>query len=94
LSNDNVRGPDTIGVFAIDARNGTLTLVEQTPSGGIMPRTFAIDPTGKYLLAANELTNNVVVFRIDPATGKLSKTGKEIMVDTPVCLQLVPADPQ
>jgi 6-phosphogluconolactonase len=94
LRPDNVRGPDTIGVFAIDAERGTLTLVEQTPTGGIMPRSFAVDPTGHYLLAANELTNNIVVFRIDPATGKLTKTGKEIMVDTPVCLQFAPADPQ
>jgi 6-phosphogluconolactonase len=56
-----------------------------------MPRSFAIDPTGKYLLAANELTNNIVVFKIDETTGNLSKTGKEIKVDTPVCLQFVPA---
>jgi 6-phosphogluconolactonase len=94
LRTDNVRGPDTIGVFAIDAQKGTLTLLEQTPTGGIMPRSFAIDPTGGYLLAANELTNNIVAFRIDPATGMLTKTGKEIMVDTPVCLQFAPAGPQ
>ena len=92
LRNDNVRGPDTIGVFAIDPQKGTLALVEQTPTGGIMPRSFAIDPTGNYLLAANELTSNIVVFRIDQSTGKLAKTGKEIMVDTPVCLQFVPVD--
>jgi 6-phosphogluconolactonase len=94
LRSDNVRGPDTIGVFAIDPEKGTLTLVEQTPTGGIMPRSFAIDPTGNYLLAANELSNNIVVFRIDPATGKLAKTGKEIMVNTPVCLQFALAGPQ
>jgi 6-phosphogluconolactonase len=94
LRSDNVRGPDTIGVFAVDPQRGTLTLVEQTPTGGIMPRSFAIDPTGNYLLAANELSNNIVVFRIDPATGKLAKTGKEIMVNTPVCLQFALAGPQ
>jgi 6-phosphogluconolactonase len=93
LRNDNTRGPDTIGVFAIDPQKGTLTLIEQTPTGGTMPRSFAIDPTGNYLLAANELSSNIVVFRIDPATGKLAKTGKEIMVDTPVCLQFALAGP-
>jgi 6-phosphogluconolactonase len=91
LRKDDVRGPDTIGVFSVDPEKGTLTLVEQAASGGIMPRSFAIDPTGKYLLAANEVTNNIVVFRIDETTGKLSKTGKEITVDTPVSLQFVPA---
>jgi 6-phosphogluconolactonase len=89
LQKDDTRGPDTIGVFAIDPAKGTLTLVEQSPSGGIMPRSFAIDPLGKYLLTANDVTNNVVVFRTDENTGKLSKTGKEIKVDTPVCLQFV-----
>jgi len=84
------RAPDTIGVFAIDSSNGTLSLVEQSLTGGIMPRSFKIDPTGTYLLAANELSNNVVLFKIDSATGRLTKTGKEIGVDTPVCIQFVP----
>ena len=76
------RAPDTIGVFAIDPKDGTLTAVEQALTGGVMPRSFTIDPTGSYLLAANELSNNVVVFKIDRASGRLSKTGKEIKVDT------------
>ena len=85
------RAPDTIGVFAIDPEKGTLTPVEQSLTGGVMPRNFTIDPSGKYLLAANQLSNNVVVYVIDPATGRLSNTGKEIKVDTPVCLKFVPA---
>jgi len=85
------RAPDTIGVFAIDPKQGTLTPVEQSLSGGVMPRNFKIDPTGKYLLAANQISNNIVLFAIDSNTGRLSNTGKEIKVDTPVCLQFVPA---
>ena len=85
------RAPDTIGVFAIDPEKGTLTPVEQSLTGGVMPRNFTIDPSGKYLLAANQLSNNVVVYAIDPATGRLSNMGKEIKVDTPVCLKFVAA---
>lgn len=88
-----VRGPDTIGVYAIEPGKGTLSFVEETNSGGIMPRNFKIDPTGTYLLTANQLTNNVVPFKIDSATGKLMKSSAEIHVDTPVCLQFVPANP-
>ena len=55
-----------------------------------MPRSFAIDPTGQYLFALNQISNNVVQFKVDPATGMLSGTGREIKVDTPVCLQFVP----
>jgi len=88
--NDTDWGLDTIGVFAIDPMKGTLTLVQASPTGGIMPRSFTVDPSGKYLLAANQISNNVVVYAIDGATGQLSKTGKEIMVDVPVCLKFVP----
>jgi 6-phosphogluconolactonase len=57
-----------------------------------MPRNFKIDPTGAYLMTANELSNNIVVFKIDSNTGRLTKTGTEIKVDTPVCIQFVPTD--
>lgn len=86
-------GPDTIGIFAIDPEKGTLSLVDQALSGGIMPRSFGIDPTGSYLLAANQVSNTVVVFKIDNATGRLSKTGNEVKLDTPVCVQFVPIHP-
>jgi 6-phosphogluconolactonase len=84
------RLPGTISVFAIDPEKHTLSEIRQFPSGGIMPRNFAIDPTGQYLFALNQVSNNVVQFNVDPATGMLSKTGREIKVDTPVCLQFVP----
>ena len=90
LSLNTDRLPGTIGVFAIDPAKGTLTLVEHFPSGGVMPRSFAIEPTGRYLFALHQLSNNVVEHRIDSATGRLAKTGREIKVDTPVCLQFVP----
>jgi 6-phosphogluconolactonase len=84
------RLPGTISLFAIDPEKHTLSEIRQFPSGGIMPRNFAIDPSGQYLFALNQVSNNVVEFKIDPATGMLSGTGREIKVDTPVCLQFVP----
>lgn len=89
---ETVRGPETIGVFAIDQKNGTLTPVEQVLSGGIMPRNFDIDPTGNFLLAANQMTNNIAIFRIDGGSGRLTPTGKDLKVDTPVCLKFVPVE--
>jgi 6-phosphogluconolactonase len=84
------RAPDTIGVYSVDLQTGMLTPVEQSLTGGVMPRFFTIDPTGAYLLAANQISNNVVLYKIDLSTGRLSKTGMEIKVDTPVCLKFVP----
>lgn len=51
---------------------------------GRTPRSFAIDPTGAYLLAANQESGNVVVFKIDPSTGALTPTGEEVKVPAPV----------
>jgi len=87
------RAPDTLGVFSIDPKDGTLAPLQQSLTGGVMPRSFTIDPTGSYLLVANQLSNNVVVFGIDRVTGRLSTTGKEVKVDTPVCLQFGPSAP-
>jgi 6-phosphogluconolactonase len=84
------RGDDnSIAVFAIDSRAGTLTFVESDPTGGKTPRNFAIDPTGSWLLAANEDSNNIVVFRIDPKTGHLTATGDVVQVSSPTCLMFV-----
>ena len=83
------RGHDSIAVFAIDHDNGTLTLVEITPTRGKTPRHFQIDPTGNFLFAENEESNNIVVFRIDQVTGKLTATGKTIDVAAPVCMKFL-----
>ena len=83
------RGHDSIVVFAIDPKKGTLKHLENEPTGGKTPRNFGIDPTGKYLLAANQGSDSVVVFRIDPATGRLQPTGHSIEVGSPVCVKFV-----
>jgi 6-phosphogluconolactonase len=70
------RGHDSIAVFAIDSRRGTLTPIEQVSTQGQTPRNFGIDPTGSYLLAANQMSHSVVVFRIDPKSGRLTPNGQ------------------
>jgi 6-phosphogluconolactonase len=85
------RGHDSIAVFGIDARKGTLTPIEHVPTQGKTPRNFGIDPTGSYLLAANQSSDNVVVFRIDPQTGRLTPTGQVLEVGIPVCVKFVAA---
>jgi 6-phosphogluconolactonase len=83
------RGHDSIAVFAIDEKKGTLKSLGQVLTGGKTPRHFAIDPTGAYLLAENQESNNIVIFHIDPATGSLTPTGQTIEVPSPVCIAFV-----
>jgi len=85
------RGHDSITIFAIDEKKGTLRSLGQVLTGGKTPRHFAIDPTGTYLLAENQESNNIVVFQVDSATGNLTPTGQTVDVPSPVCLTFVPA---
>jgi 6-phosphogluconolactonase len=80
------RGHDSIVAYAINPHRGTLTQVEDVPTGGKEPRHFAIDPTGKFLLAENQLSDSIVEFRIDPRTGKLTPTGETLNLPSPVCI--------
>jgi 6-phosphogluconolactonase len=82
----NRSGIDTITGFSIDPAKGTLKLIAEFPTMGKTPRNFAIDPNGKFLLAANQESNNLVVFRIDPVTGRLTPTGDIVEVPAPVCV--------
>ncbi len=82
----------TIAVFAIDRDKGTVTHVETDSSGGKAPRNFAIDPTGSWLLAANQDSNNIVVFRLDRKTGHLTRTEESREISSPVCLKFLTAE--
>ena len=81
------RKHDTIAWYLIDESTGRLTYQDEIASGGKEPRGFGIDPTGSFLLAAHEKSANVVVFQIDPSTGKPLKTGHEVEVSHPVCVK-------
>ena len=58
-------------------------------SEGKTPRSFAIDPTGAYLLAADQDSDHVVVFRIDQKTGGLTATGDTVEMPAPVSIVFV-----
>jgi 6-phosphogluconolactonase len=84
------RGNDSITEFHIDGKTGLLTKIQVVPTQGKMPRNFVIDPTGKYLLAANQNSNNIVVFRINPDDGQLSPANQVVDAPSPVSLLFIP----
>jgi 6-phosphogluconolactonase len=77
---------ESIALFTIAAATGKLTLVAHSHEGIKHPRHFAIDPSGLWLLCANHDTDNVNIFRIDASTGRLTPTGRQIAVPSPVCI--------
>ena len=84
------RGHDSLASYAVDAKDGRLTLLAHTPTGGKAPRSFAIDPSGRWLIAANQLSDSLVSFAIDQGTGALTPTGATSMLPRPVCVLFVP----
>jgi 6-phosphogluconolactonase len=78
---------NNLAIFAIDKDKGTLKSVGYQPTGGEQPRNFSIDPSGRYLLVANQRTGNMVVFKRNTQTGALQPTGTQVSIPKPVCLQ-------
>ena len=86
------RGHNSIVVYQIDPKNGTLKYIENVSTGGKTPRNFSLDPSGKYLIAANKNSDKLVVYKIDSKTGKLTPTGHTASCPSPVCVKfLAPA---
>ena len=68
---------------------GKLEKIQTIPVEGNWPRNFTLDPTGRFLLVANQQSNNITVFRVDEVTGKLAFTGRKFQNESPVCLQFL-----
>ncbi|MFT3935346.1 MAG: lactonase family protein [Chitinophagaceae bacterium] len=80
---------NTITIFKINPTNGQLTIAGFQSTLGIAPRNFSLDPTGNFLLVANQNSDNVVIFKRNKITGLLTDTGKKIEVGMPVCLKWI-----
>ncbi len=83
------RAHDTVAVYAV-AADGKLTRIENAPAGVKVPRGFAIDPSGRWLIAGGQDDNRIAVHKIDPATGKLTLTSETAEVGSPVCVLFAP----
>lgn len=78
---------DTIVRCEIDPSTGKLKPLEQTSVKGKLPRNFAITPDGKYMLVANQGTDNIVAFRLE--NGKMVDIDAEMTVSMPVCIKFL-----
>jgi 6-phosphogluconolactonase len=67
------RGHDSIAHFEVDEDTGAVDTDGHTPTDGEWPRNFGIDPAGSIMLVANQHSDEVVVFFLDPNTGALGE---------------------
>jgi len=76
-------------VFAIDGKSGELKELQRRSVEGDHPREFALDPSGQFVLIANQKSNQIVVVERDPRTGLLGKTTQKLPMDAPSDLKFL-----
>lgn len=76
---------NSISIFQFNENDRSLKSLGYQPSSGKTPRDFTIDPSGRWLLAAHQDSDSIVVFKIDQENGTLQQKA-EYEVKSPVCL--------
>jgi 6-phosphogluconolactonase len=80
------RNYDCLVSFAVEPKDGKLTMLGRGSCGGKIPRHLALDPTEKWVLVANEQSDVISVLARDEKTGKVAETGKDFPISKPQCL--------
>ena len=62
------RGDDSVSTFRYDKSSKRCELIETTPCGGSDPRDFVLDPSGSWILVANQSSNTISRLELDPQT--------------------------
>jgi 6-phosphogluconolactonase (cycloisomerase 2 family) len=85
---NRIAAENTISVFTIDQQSGQIDLIQHESVRGDHPRNFTLDPSGNWLLVANQLSNNIVIFKRNKDSGKLTFSGEIIDTPAPSCLKM------
>lgn len=84
------RGENCITVLRFDQENQTMAIVGREKTMGKTPRDINLDPTGNWLLAANQDSDSIAVFKIDKTTGMIMPEHLIENIKSPVCLEWLP----
>jgi 6-phosphogluconolactonase len=84
------RGDDWITVLKISNDAETMEIIGRQKSMGKTPRDINIDPTGNWLLAANQDSDSIAIFKIDKNTGMIKPEHLVENIKSPVCLEWLP----
>ncbi len=77
-----------IMVYAIE-ENANLREIQARDSEGREPREFAIDPSGRFMLIANQKSDALVVVQRDPDSGLLGDTLQTLPMSRPSDLKFI-----
>jgi 6-phosphogluconolactonase len=79
---------DSVAIFSI-GESGSLTYLGEEWTRGNYPRSFNFDLAGHFFYCCNQRGDNVAVFRVDRATGRLKFTGHYSAVGNPSSIVFV-----
>jgi 6-phosphogluconolactonase len=78
------RGHDSIAIF--ETHGGRLEAHGHQSTGGKTPRNFSLDPSARFLYAANQDSSTIIQFRLEDGGARLVPTGHVAEAGSPVCL--------
>ncbi|WP_420850296.1 lactonase family protein [Pseudomonas typographi] len=78
-----------IVVYAVNPDDGKLKALQRRSVDGDHPREFTLDPTGRYVLVADQKSNAIVVIERDEKTGLLGRTVQTFKQDAPSDLKFL-----
>ncbi len=82
------RGENSIAVFSV-GDDGLLSLAGHSSCGGDWPRNFTIDPSGRFLVAGNQKSDQVAVLKINRKTGLPGEKVSTAEMKMPACLKFI-----
>ena len=83
------RGHNSIASYEVDQSTNELTFIEWKSTEGNWPRDFVIDPSGRYLVASNQKSGTLTLFRRDAKTGKLTMIQDGVVAPEVVCVKFL-----
>lgn len=61
-----------IAILSLDAETGAVSVIGHEPTRGRTPRHFGLDPEGRILIAGNQDSGDIALFRVDADSGRLA----------------------
>lgn len=85
----STRGADTIAAFTVDPNGDRLKKLDTVSTKGNGPRDFDLDPSDKYVIAANQDSDDLAIFKRNVNKGMLSKLGNNISIPECTCVHFI-----
>lgn len=95
ISNDgkflyaSTRGANTIAIFSVDSDGSRLKKIDTIKTKGKGPRDFDIDPSQDFVVAANQDSDNLTLYKRNSRKGILTILEDDIAIPECVCVHFI-----